>query len=106
MDGKPCCNPSAEKEAAGDSAAPAIFPSPDPATPDDHWCEIPAGPFTMGTSGPEAWQGDGEDPAREVDVPAWPLSSVTSCHLRAIRVVSMRSTSWTKMTCCQRRNSR
>lgn len=75
MDGKPCCSPDGADRADGRHVGPAIKAAGRPVIPESHWREIPAGTFTMGSSGPEVWPGDGEDPAREVTTDAFRISA-------------------------------
>jgi sulfatase modifying factor 1 len=51
------------------------------------WCRVPAGPFSMGTDGPEAVPGDGEDPAREVTLAAFDIGATTVTNAEFTRFV-------------------
>ena len=79
--GASCCGPNAASTAA---------PAPLPLTPRErraalqgsavvagHWCEIPAGIFTMGNDGPDAVPGDGEGPTRPVSLGGFRIASTT-----------------------------
>jgi formylglycine-generating enzyme len=78
---------------AGLGALPAMSPQPAPArAPSGEdlprvWCHVPAGPFTMGTNGPDAVPGDGEGPEREVTLEAFEIAATTVTNAEFTRFV-------------------
>ena len=83
MNGKPCCTPVQDSNpyTAPDSGPTGTeYPhvaSSEGRLPREDFRQIPHGPFRMGSSGPEIWPGDGEDPVREVEQDTFHISAFT-----------------------------
>jgi formylglycine-generating enzyme required for sulfatase activity len=85
--GKSCCTPSAAGPLAT-MASPLPAPAgPGPVDALHDWCDVPAGPFTMGCDGPDAVPGDGEGPEREVTLDGFAIAATTVTNAQFSRFV-------------------
>lgn len=76
MNGSSCCQPRQPGRPSGGVPAPdCVAPATSLTAPAIAWCTVPAGRFTMGTDGNDAVPGDGEGPARPVDLPAFEVGA-------------------------------